>query len=300
MPIHPRLDLPRWIKEFPLAAHRNTIPTGQVVGPESIAVIEQLRQQSGGHASMGPGVPTDVMIWSRGEPPHRAATKTGGLPFRPANHPWPTGREGQPSVFVGQICFADSRDLMFDRRGKPIDLPGDVLLLFAPEKSGIWDDDNEDATCLQHEWWPLDLPNLIAPDAVPKQPWTASHGGTVEVCHAHLHRTADFIEVPDDHPIRKSYDSGHLCVLEGGKIGGVPYYTHENDPRPGAFIAALGSINPVGAKFPLLNLPANPKGDTNLDGDHLVFGDCGSLYLFLDHTGLIRKKPVLRWAIKGY
>jgi hypothetical protein len=190
---------------------------------------------------------------------------------------------------------------MYDRRGKEIKLPGDVLLIFGPEQSGIWDDDDQDATCLQYEWWPLGITDLIAPQAVPKQPWTASKGKTVECCHAQLHRTADFIEVPEDHPIReRRYNPGNMCVLEGGKIGGVPFYTHGDDPRPGAFIAVLGSINPVGKAYPLVNVPVNPDGDSNMEGDFLMFGDCGSLYLFLDWKGILRKEPVLRWAMRGY
>ncbi len=299
-PIHARFDLARWVKQFPLGAPRRVPATGGdfIVGPESVALTEQLRQKAGGMASMGPGVATDVMVWGKGEPANRAATKVGGLPYRPANAPWPVGKEGKPSAFVGQMCFADSRDVVVDRSGKPAALPGDVLLIFAPEKSGIWDDDDEDDSCIQHEWWPLGLTNLV--QSVPRGDWTASKGGVVEPCYAELHRTGDFVEVPDEHPIRDMDEPGKLCVIEGGKIGGVPYYAHAEDPRPGVFIAAIGPINPTGEKFPLLNVPDNPGDRLHMDKDFLMFGDMGSLYLFLDHTGLIRKKAVLRWAVKGY
>ncbi|MCA9289892.1 MAG: hypothetical protein KDA25_02120, partial [Phycisphaerales bacterium] len=42
--------------------------------------------------------------------------------YWPVSRPWPI-HEQHPAVFLGQLCFADSRDLAGD-------LPGDVLLIF--------------------------------------------------------------------------------------------------------------------------------------------------------------------------
>lgn len=302
-PVHPRISLGDWIPRFPVRPDEDAearSAQAYVVGPKSVAVVEQLRARHGGPAALGPPAPTDVLVWAQGEPEHRAATKIGGLPYRPAGLPWPTGKEGQPSAFVGQICFADSRDLLINPRGKTVDLPGDVLLLFSPEKSGLWDSDDEDPKSLQHEWHPLGLDRLVSPADLPAQPWTASRGGTIAPCHAHLHRSSDHPAFPDDHPFRKLYDPDPFCVFEGGKIGGVPFYARSHDPRPGVFLAALGTINPSDGPYPFVNLPTPPADNPHMShGDWLQFGDLGALYLFWEPPTLLRRSGRLHWDIKG-
>lgn len=322
--VHRRFDLERWVGEFPLERRRREIrdwideterlhpgtyrddadkerhahnmePGGDIViGPASMAYVEQLRQEAGGASRLGTGLPTDIMVWAKGEPEHPAATKTGGVPFRPAGEPWPRGRDGGPSEFLGQICFADSRDILRDRRGRQVELPGDVLLIFAAGRDGLWDSDKEDPTCLQHEWWPLATPRLMTAAEVPEG------GSLLEPCYAELHRTLDYPDVPRDHPILKMGGGERLCVLEGGKIGGAPRFVQDTEPRPGSFIAAMGSINPAGPRFPLINVPVNLDGEFDMKGAFLMFGDCGSLYLFVSREGLLKKRTRLHWTVQGY
>lgn len=319
--IHERFDLTRWTAEFPLARARAEArafvedcarrdpgaytsaaakeehaqlmsPHGDIiVGPASMAYAEQLRAEAGPPETFGPGVPVDVMVWGLGEPGHPAATKVGGVPYRPVSEPWPKGRGGRDSTFIGQICFADSLDVLPRGAGA---LPGDVLLIFAPDEDGIWDSDEEDPACVQHEWWPL---GLEAPCGAGDLPAGVS---PFEVCFAQLHRTMDYTDVSEGHPIRAHYDVGRLCVFEGGKVGGVPHYVQDADARPGVFLGAIGSINPVEERFPLIGVETNPGGSLNKDGGFLMFGDCGSLYLFLSRTGLLKKRDRLHWTVQGY
>lgn len=322
--VHKRFDIEHWIRVFPLAQERARVrafaekcererpgtytnaadmedhirmmlPDGDIiVGPENVAECEQLRAETGPHQSYGPAVPTDVMVWGDAESPHPAGTKLGGCPFRPRSLSWPTGQNGAPSTFLGQICFADSRDILRNGSGAPLDLPGDVLLLFMPNPDGVWDGDDEDPKCMQWEWHTLALTDPMRASDVPEQPVKFAP------CYAELHRTWDYPNVPEGHPIRQRSETGRLCVHEGGKIGGTPFYVQEEEPRPGVFLGALGSINPVGPRYPLLNIPVNPRGDHNLNGGHMMFGDCGSLYLFFDQVGFIEKRPQLRWTVQGY
>jgi hypothetical protein len=322
--VHQRFDPERWIAEFPLERKRREVrawveknerehpgtykdaaameaharlmgPDGDIiVGPASMAYAEQLRREFDDAATLGPGVPVDMMVWAMGFPEQPAATKIGGVPFRSKGADWPRGRSGEASEFIAQICFADSKDILRDRRGRVVETPREVLLIFSPDPSGIWDSDEDDPTCLQHEWWSLGEQDLITAADVPEG------GSNLEPCYAELHRTMDYPARPDSHPLLSIRGGEKVCVLEGGKIGGVPSYVQGADPRPGPFVATLGSVNPVGARFPLINVPVNPSGEFNMEGGFLMFGDCGSLYLFISVEGVLRKRARLHWTVQGY
>src|SRR6266550_2263549 len=151
--VHDKLDIDRWIREFPLKAlrteargfviaRRDRLPgeyktdrdfnahiqlmnpkAEAIVGPRSIAVLEQLRQERLGGRCGGRRDDTDVVVWARGEPANRAATKVGGLPYWRESRPWPVSSENEPLEFIAQICFADSGDILGS-------LPDDMLLVF--------------------------------------------------------------------------------------------------------------------------------------------------------------------------
>lgn len=85
-------------------------PGGErITSPHDIAVVEQLRAKAfaGGRCDPGRAIPTDVFVFSLGEPARREVTKVGGLPYRPAADPWPTHPSGRSMTFIGQLCFAD-------------------------------------------------------------------------------------------------------------------------------------------------------------------------------------------------
>ena len=280
MGVHDRLDLAHWIAQFPLSRlraeardyvlqRRQKLPQQYaddhaveehihlmnptwdiVVGPGTVAVNEQLRADriAAGERPVQ-RVPTDVMVWARGEPANRAVTKVGGLPFRPSDVAWPEDEDGKPLRFIGQLCFADSLDIV------PA-LPGDVLLIFGDEDALVAESER-----LVFEWRPLASGPLVSEVPVVEDPLVPYH--------AHLHRTADW----DDE------------IFEGTKVGGLPKYIQDVPDLSGTFIGTLGSIAvPDDQRYPFVNV-AEPRGKA--DEHDLIIGDMGSLYLFLQPDGTI-------------
>jgi hypothetical protein len=309
MPIHDRFDLPRWIKEFnlgPLADEtrrwaaaqtapiddpnsapiEKDVPFAAIDGPQGIAVIEQIRAGFD-VKTLGPPSPTDLFIWALGEPANRAATKIGGVPYRPAAQPWPKRKDGSPMPLLAQICFADSLDIAHTPGGllsKPGPLPGDVLLIFAPGDYLVdWDDDDQDS--IAFEWQPLGLTDLVRLEDVPPSKLTPAY--------AQIHRTADFNRPPDNHPIYNLYSPKALALLSGTKIGGIPSWSQDNRNLAGAHLCTIGSLNPHGEHYPLLNIPKNPEGEDYVDSNLLMLADVGQLYLFIDKRGKIH------WTVQG-
>jgi hypothetical protein len=281
MSVHDRLEIDRWVREFPLSRlreearayvlhRRQQLPQNYpdqravddhiqlmepkweiVVGPGTVAVNEQLRAEYlAGAPYRGRRVPVDVAVWAEGESPDRACTKIGGLPYRPADVPWPTDSRGQNMRFVAQLCFADSRDLVPR-------LPGDVLLVFGDDDALLAEPEG-----LVLEWWPLGIEAL--PSEVP------ACDEALAPLHAQLHRTEDWEQ----------------SVYEGTKIGGTPQFIQDDPSMAGAFIGAIGSISvPSDQRHPFVNV-AEPR-DWSREND-LMIGDMGSLYLFLQTDGSVQ------------
>lgn len=143
-----------------LAALANTIrgplpaqPRSRIVGPHDLHVLHELRRR---HSLTGPNpIQADYFVWATGEPPHRATTKLGGVPYLPATMPWPE-REGTTADFCAQLNFADSLDLVPE-------LPGDVLLVF---RFHDLDHSSWDRALYDFRWVTLREQELIAPAAV--------------------------------------------------------------------------------------------------------------------------------------
>ena len=279
MAVHERLNLERWTKEFPLSRlraeardyvlrRRQQLPQYYpdenavekhvrlmspeweiVVGPRTVAVNEQLRTEAlAAREYRGTRIATDVAVWAKGEPPNRAVTKLGGLPYRPAREPWPKNDSGEPVWFIGQLCFTDSTDLV------PA-LPGDILLIFGDDDALL------EPERLVFEWWRLASEPLTNDMPASDDPLTPFY--------AALHRTED-------------WEDG---VFEGTKIGGMPRFIQDEPDVPGAFIGAIGSISvSERERYPFLNVP-EPRGASG-DND-LMIGDMGSLYLFMDSGGKV-------------
>jgi hypothetical protein len=99
-------------------------PGGRIItSPIDLWEVEEARDDIG-RESMGEPVPVHMFLWSVLPPVKPYLTKLGGVPWRPADRPWPKNHRGKPCTFVAQFCFADSRDLVSPQ------LPGDVLLVF--------------------------------------------------------------------------------------------------------------------------------------------------------------------------
>lgn len=281
MSIHERLDIARWMHEFPLARlrakardyvvhRRQELPQEYaderavekhiqlmspqweiVVGPAAVAVNEQLKAETLARGEYPKNrFPTDVVVWAKGEPSNRSVTKVGGLPYRPSDAPWPEEGAGKPLRFIAQFCFVDSRDIT------PL-LPGDVLLIFGDEDALVAEPER-----LMFEWWPIAARPLVSELPAVDAPLTPFY--------AVLHRTED-------------WDS---AIFEGTKIGGVPRFIQEQPSTLGTFIGTIGSISVAAdERYPFVNV-AEPPGWSH--ENDLMIGDMGSLYLFIGSDGTVQ------------
>ena len=230
-----------------------------VVGPFDLVSLELSRIQLASVVDFGEGVPSDVFVLAKGEPPRRECTKIGGLPYRPADIPWPTSRDGNPMTFVAQFCFADSRDLVAQ-------FPGDVLLAFARDERVLWGDlqRRHDLDSMRFEWYRLGITNLVDIDQVPQPGWDFVN------CHGVRHRTQDF-RITEENELRlESYLTERYSNVFPGltvqyltrtialKIGGLPAWHDRDDIRiperfPGKLLCSLVSIIPGLGPYPWLN-----------------------------------------------
>lgn len=268
MATHDRLDLARWIRECPIGSFdpEDLMDDHEIYGPRDIAKFEQVRAKIG-VAERGRGVPTDVCIWSVGEPKDPTVTRIGGAPYRPTDAPWPTGEDGTPMGLLAQFNFTDSLDVLAPI--PPDALPGDVLLVFTSGEHmyADWDADEPETWAL--EW------HRIVPGFVPKP---APRVLDITPTYATLHRTVDY---PDS-----TVDDG-LDIVWGTKFGGVPMHDQDDPELPGTPLCMLASINPFGGPWPMLNVPVNPKGEEYLDGKLLMLGDLGAANFSLDTDGQV-------------
>jgi hypothetical protein len=294
--IHEKLEIEKWIAMFPLEQERHKarelveqrrlanpefypnqkaiddhiammLPGGSIVcGARDIAINEQIRREALAGRNLE-GLPTDIFLFARGEPTRREVTKLGGLPYWPASQEWPCGKDGKPLAFISQLCFADSRDLV----GK---LPGDVLLVFAPMESKYLDLDESVVKCF---WGNSGMRDLIEPNAMPEMEFS------IPPSYGIIYRTIDYPGAKQQFAQYKYPEC--LAVLEGTKIGGIPRAIQGGETMQGRFLCALGSLSfPDDLRYPFVN-SSEPVSITDLVGP--MWGDMGSLYVFLNDKGLL-------------
>lgn len=270
--LHPELDFAAARRVFEAGAHKAL--TGELItSPYDVFSVEELRDVHG--LREGKAFPADLFVFGKGESPCREATKVGGIPYWPADRPWPTDDEGAPLFFLAQFNFADSRDLF------PTPLPGDVLLLLVEDPGDYLEPD-----LIQFEWLPLGLPPVSRFD----ESLMATTAGPF---YGVIHRSADYPDATErasDLEVSRSYN---LPILNGTKIGGVPHWIQGGDGSDDQFLCQLGSIQAAHqVPYPWVN-QAESLGlefdDRGIYGDSnsIVFGDMGSIYIFLDRDGSI-------------
>ncbi len=92
--IHERLDLDKWSKHFRAKYKYEYRCRHGTNGPLPIAYVEQIRaelKKRGG--DLGEAIPVDLCIWNVGDTLKREVTKIGGVPYWPANEPWPITKQ---------------------------------------------------------------------------------------------------------------------------------------------------------------------------------------------------------------
>jgi hypothetical protein len=229
-----------------------------VVGPEQATVNLLLREERLPRAStLGEKAPTDVFVYAVGEPRHPAATKYGGRAYVRRGAAWPSNADGRPLTFVGQLCFADSRDLARD-------LMYDGISMFVDGGDPAFDAHHYAFYSIGDDMEAVDPPAeaRLAPSA--------------ESYHGRRLRTFDLPDLVDSD--LEERDGGVGAVWHGTKIGGVAPLIQPHMPNPGRFIGAFGSIkiDPgmpwrfVGREEPYREY-----------GTPFMFGDMGSVFVYV-------------------
>lgn len=288
-------DLDRWIDLFRLESMQKLYGAITTTSPNGIAIVEQLRARARAEFDLGPTAPTDVFAYAQGEPARREVTKFGGLPYRPADKPWPKEHDGKLMTFLLQFCFADSKDIV--RK-----LPGDVLVVFVRTARPLFVDTEipevilGDQACLVCEWYPLGLDRLVQQDEVPPPRCT------LPICYGVGHRSMDYLNeekvaeaigevFPDQRPPEDEFDRiaalNSVRAFVGTKIGGVPYW---HDPKsrltqlPGRFVASFaGIMAEAECHYPWVNRPEPIPWSQSLDDENFfIFCDGCIHYFFVD------------------
>ena len=264
---HERLDINKWTSIFSLQRLRDedSDPSGRsITSPDDIAIVEQIRAEVLGRELPSEKLPTDVFVFSEGEPARREITKVGGLPYWPKDKVWPE-RDGKPLTFIAQFNFMDSRDIIDQ-------LPGDMLLMFGTQDAVRF----MDSSLLYFEWINVSEVNLVSSNDIPAVELE------VNPFYGSIHRTYDFPKSMDKFD---NYKQSYLLdTIEGTKIGGAPRWIQWHEELPGRFLCALGSIHPSIREFPFIN---HPKPFETWFDKGLKWGDVGCVFMFIDQRGQV-------------
>lgn len=229
--------------EFEVEKHiRLMSPNAEsVTSPYHLAIMEQLRGETSLKKYPLQEILTDLMVFNAGEPPNRAVSKIGGLPYWPREKAWPTDEVGNPLVFIGQLNFLDSVDHIGP-------LPGDILLVFGHESLEEYMMPQEDGSL--HFFWQniSEDQKLVQADDQPGTEWQ------LLPVWGDMHRTREYVaeqelELPDEE--EHVHD---LLTWQGTKIGGEPHWIQEEECIGSRFIGSIGTVDPkTGQPFPFLN-----------------------------------------------
>lgn len=297
--LHPKVDFEHWAKIFPIETFQKTSgprrfdstekddpldlwkPHGAIItSPAHLCEIELVRKQYAQSQDLGRSVPVDIFLWSVDPPQEPFLTKLGGTPHRESTKPWPT-LDGTPLTFVGQFCFADSRDIVSQK------LPDDVMLIFFKGADGLYNDDS-----IHVEWSSIELETPVSAEQCPAPSFT------VPQLSGHIYRTNEF---PDSREVfeKAGHDQFYLFpATQSTKIGRETFFI-QNDPRGpnDELLCALNSIHPTtyptGAKWPFIGLETLPDNWRKLDDDYgwgkynMMFADVGCLYFLIDENGKV-------------
>jgi hypothetical protein len=245
---------------------------GFITSPYDLFAVETLRDRW--NSRVRQSVPTDVFVFGKGQPPRPDCTHIGGDPFWPVGREWPTDASRKPYLFFGQINFADSKDLVGD-------LPGDLLLMFiGHEPDWYWM-----PMVLRLEW--VNLGSRVQTEF--DRSLIASTGGPF---FGAIYRTADYPDFSEDP------EDSYVSVLNGTKIGGVPWFANAGEEVSGQFLCQLCSIQAAArVPYPWLNvaeplrLTSHDEGSAGLihdEDNELVFADMESIYFYRDTNEQIR------------
>ena len=291
--IHEQLDIEPWLREFDVNALRehnrawleaeriaspHQFPDERefnrrlaclgphkevVVQPHQLAMSLQLRKERLAGLETK-AVPAHVFVWKGGEAPAPRITRRGGLPLMPRGMAWPVSPENRrPLEFVAQLSFFDSAHLV------GVDLPGDLLLFFADVYKG------------EYVGWPIEAVWVDSAEARLAATEDLPVPVTVATAYGVLCETHDLVGSFEDDE-NDEEDAEQLGVLEGTKVGGVPYWIQDDESPAGQFVGTLGSC--VADRRPgeeTLTSFGRMRWPYLKPGHAFSIGDMGSLHAFV-------------------
>ena len=258
MPHHSRIDIERWLAEFPLESFEEKsgprrfessdkddpvdlwkASGSPISSPADLCKVELVRQRVAAKHSLSEPVPVDLFLWQRTPSAFPYLTKLGGTPFRDRRSKWPIDDEGKPYTFVAQFCFLDSLDVL------PVKPPGDVLLVFFRCPDAYCGEESD----IVLEWVNVDEVEPVDESDCPVP------GFVVPSLYGAVHRFTEFDEWADVEAFKREghYFPYHFGVTQSTKIGTVTHYI-QGDPRI--------SIDLEGVDIEML---AKSAGDTPID-----------------------------------
>jgi hypothetical protein len=281
-----KFDLDEWMSRIPweVFADRDTYEASPVSGPLEICANEHLRRRLQDQYVWGRPQWMDIFIWGKGEPANRAATKFGGVPYRPKGKAWPVDPGGALLPFIAQFNFSDSQDL--------VNTPSNILLLFGIIYEGDFESIDGDYDAYYLEWQDLiDGPLIESSDIPDGLVWAA------EPFYGHILRVANYPEAEriasGEYPMLdgKEVRSEHLLkCYQGTCIGNSHFIIQPYDREaPGSPLCALCHIEPsfFGYRFPWVNVETPEElemGDVSwMSGPYpspqLDMGDGGAVFI---------------------
>ena len=267
MKYHPVFDPESWRGDHPTTESDRQKLCGYfgISSPGTVAACQEVRREL-----IGLGIPlvrpiaVDLCVWNWGDSTDRRTTKIGGTPFWPKRCRWPLesdidpdSNSKEPLTFVGQICFADSTDIVPER-------PGDLLVLLA------CDDDYVNTFGL---WFSLDEGPLLDPKRVPKS------GIELTPLHASLYRTVEYAECPYDE-LKKDglpYEMPLFRHITSTKIGGIS----PDLEAQARYLATLHTPEGPYQPYPFIGLPNGAELSQRDRDGILQIADCGGLSFYL-------------------
>ncbi len=282
--VHPQIDfdsLERFYED-------NGDDVWNIGSPSDLISWQQLRHWYGIEDAQA--IPCDIFVWGTGAPPDLRMTRVGGTPFLPRRMPWPT-IGNIVMQFLCQFDFRDSRDLA--RQTVARELPGDLLLVFAADKTTVL---SADSKKLRFVWVSATErdEDILTAEHMP----TPTHQFEFVAAWGARYRTVDVpskwdiaFQIPED------ASRGRLWILPvfwATKIGGVPYDSQQIQREvPPNYLCQLTSIQVSDeTKWPWVNVEAPltsglEENGINAKENCLMIGDMGELTLYLDDDGSV-------------
>jgi hypothetical protein len=282
---HPVFDLRHWETVFPLVIERFSDP--HVDCPMSLARREQLLRLASSKIDLGPSTPADLFVWSDESTEEKPwLTRIGGRPWREKGKAWPRDEDGAPFVFLGQICFADSADIL------PFELPGEVALIFG-RALGTWI--SADPGVLEWSRLEIDEPEDGLGDNVP---WNTE---LPYKYHGVIHRTAQYARSDRSDEVFKQLghkDGGWGIVrcqaTSIGQRANLPQGWPFQEGDGNTLVGVLSSYYFSSGDWPLCDVPRGIQGVTgdgqerqmyNLSALDFGLGDVGAIWIYRDREG---------------